>query len=112
MGPIAMYQPSDMNEWDDFKVQWIDSGTDDKEKLRTNVSQDDLCLKESVEPIIIHKMNKQVNPIIKVETEQHPIIDLGGSYENVLPIEKNNSPINVMHQEEVMPLDLTVDNSS
>ena len=39
---------------DGFELQWIDGMQDDKEKLRTNPSETDLCLKEEVEAITVH----------------------------------------------------------
>lgn len=47
------------------KLKWIDDHKDDKNILRTNKSEDDLILKEVVEPVQSHKTNKLTKPIIK-----------------------------------------------
>jgi hypothetical protein len=51
-----MYDPSDLNQIEDpvSKLRWIDNGENNKEKLRTNPSEDDLCLKMTVDPILAH----------------------------------------------------------
>ncbi len=51
MGPITMYSSKDLGEKGQDKIKWIDNGENKKEVLRTNPSEDDLCLKETVEPI-------------------------------------------------------------
>ena len=70
MGPIAMYSASELGAKEKFKLKWIDEGKDDPEKLRTNPSEDDLCLKETVEPITNHKESHRLVSIIKV-----PVVD-------------------------------------
>ena len=69
MGPITQYSQHDL-EGKTRKLKWIDSERDDKDKLRTNVSEDDLCLKEEVDPITAHK---QPGPggIIKVPQDKN-----------------------------------------
>jgi len=44
----------------------MDHGKDNKDMLRTNPSEDDLCLKEFVDPIICHRDERSVKPIMKV----------------------------------------------
>jgi hypothetical protein len=47
------------------KLKWIDDHKDDKSILRTNKSEDDLVLKDVVEPIQSHKNKKLTKSIIK-----------------------------------------------
>jgi len=68
-----MYQVSELGEKENYKVKWIDDGENDKNKLRTNPSEDDLCLKETVEPITVHKEEQNTNSVIKVKTEANII---------------------------------------
>ncbi len=51
MGPITMYSSKDLGEKGQDKIKWIDNGEGKKEVLRTNPSEDDLCLKETVDRI-------------------------------------------------------------
>ena len=51
MGPITMYSSKDLGEKKQDKIKWIDNGEGKKEVLWTNPSEDDLCLKETVDPI-------------------------------------------------------------
>ena len=55
MGPITMYSSKDLGEKGTDKIKWIDNGENNKEVLWTNPSEDDLCLKDVVEPIYTHK---------------------------------------------------------
>lgn len=48
-----MYSQQDLEQKDN-KLKWIDNGEDNKEVLRTNASEDDLCLKDTVDPIQAH----------------------------------------------------------
>ena len=67
MGPIAVYNENpneNMSSW----IKWIDDNTNDANKLRTNPSEDDLCLKEKVEEITTHKEDKELTSIIKMKS--------------------------------------------
>ena len=44
---------------------------DDKDKLRTNPSETDLCLQEEVQEITVHKKERQLKSIIKVATDHN-----------------------------------------
>ena len=45
-----------MNEIDLTKLKWVDNNGDDKTKLVTNKSEEDLIFKEEVAKIEIHRM--------------------------------------------------------
>jgi len=47
------------------KLKWIDNETNNKKILRTNNSEDDLCLKATVVPIEVHRQNILTKSIIK-----------------------------------------------
>lgn len=61
-----MYSSKDLGEKGQDKIKWIDNGEGKKEVLRTNPSEDDLCLKETVEPIQNHKQEPSKS-IMKVK---------------------------------------------
>ena len=46
-------------------IKWIDNEENDKNKLRTNNSEDDLVCKEEVGLVETHKQNIKVKPSIK-----------------------------------------------
>lgn len=54
MGPIIMYNTAELEDPDRFKIKWIDNGDGNKDMLRTNPSEDDLCLKDVVDQIMCH----------------------------------------------------------
>jgi hypothetical protein len=65
MGPLADYRQAMNSSPAKQQLRWLDNMQDDKDKLRTNNSQDDLVCKEEVSPIVTHKKNTRTNPIIK-----------------------------------------------
>jgi len=56
-----------LGEKENDKIKWIDNGENNKQILRTNPSEDDLCLKETVDPIDTHKTQSQNKSIMKVK---------------------------------------------
>ena len=62
MGPLADFRQhlgQDLNQ-KLFKLKWIDNLEDNKQKLRTNNSEDDLVIKiqeENVKPIDLHRQH-------------------------------------------------------
>lgn len=59
MGPIIMYNQADVGD-KDSKLKWVDNCEGNKDILRTNPSEDDLCLKEFVDPIICHRTDRMI----------------------------------------------------
>ena len=71
MGPITQYTEQELAGKDQFELKWIDNHANDKEKLTTNPSEDDLCLKEEADANTVHKEEKQLKSIIKIAKDQN-----------------------------------------
>ena len=74
MGPITIFGHGQRVEEKEDKIRWIDDNQDDKDRLRTNPSETDLCLKEEVVPIDVHWTKWASKPIIKTK-EVDPVIE-------------------------------------
>lgn len=60
-----MYSINDLGEKEQMKVKWIDKNEGNKDVLRTNASEDDLCLKDIVNEINCHWTATDVKTIMK-----------------------------------------------
>ena len=65
MGPLADLKIHPDNEKLQNAIRWIDNMENDKTKLVTNKSEDDLIYKEEVGQVERHKVGKNVKPSIK-----------------------------------------------
>ena len=86
MGPFANNKGIDPKSPKSQKLKWIDEIPMQREPaekqndkgtilkyLRTNPSEDDLCLKEDPEPVIVHKQGTEIRSIIKVPFSKYKI---------------------------------------
>lgn len=64
---IPPVQPEDFSQ---SKLRWIDNNEDNKDKLRTNNSEDDLVCKHKIEEITSHKTQNNKKPIIKAVSKK------------------------------------------
>lgn len=64
---IPPVQPEDFAQ---SRLRWIDNNEDNKDKLRTNNSEDDLVCKHKIEEITSHKILHNKKPIIKVVSKK------------------------------------------
>lgn len=66
MGPLAdlRFQP-EQQENEQHKIKWIDNNENDKKKLVTNKSEEDLVYKEEVQKIDLHRSKSSNKSTIK-----------------------------------------------
>ena len=66
MGPIAIYKFDEVNQNKiENRLKWIDTHNKTNQ-LRTNDSEDDLIFKDQPEPIMSHKQQASLKPIMKI----------------------------------------------
>jgi hypothetical protein len=81
MGPLADFRSHGLPEHRQPKIKWIDNMEDNKVKLRTNNSEDDLVCKfddDAIGPADNHRRREKVPPKATIKPFKQSLADVTG----------------------------------